>query len=64
MQGRITFIIAHRLSTIRSADEILVFQDKHIVEWGTFDRLVRCEGRFNALVRAQLPSNADPTAAE
>jgi ABC-type multidrug transport system fused ATPase/permease subunit len=56
-QGRTTFIVAHRLSTIRSADEILVFHHGRIVERGSFDQLVRRNGRFSELVEAQLASS-------
>lgn len=52
-EGRTTFIIAHRLSTVRRADRILVFHDGRIVEEGSFDDLLRRDGRFAALARAQ-----------
>lgn len=55
MQGRTSFIIAHRLSTVRAADEILVFDAGRIVERGGFTELLALDGRFAALVRAQLP---------
>jgi ATP-binding cassette subfamily B protein len=58
MAGRTTFIIAHRLSTVRDADEIMVFDAGQIVERGTFDALVRLDGRFAELVRTQLTSAA------
>ena len=54
MRGRTTFVIAHRLSTVKDADEILVFDQGHIVERGGFDSLVAGKGRFAELVRAQL----------
>jgi len=38
--------IAHRLSTIRHADQILVLEDGRISEEGSFDELIRREGRF------------------
>jgi ABC-type multidrug transport system fused ATPase/permease subunit len=65
MKNRTTFVIAHRLSTIRGATRILVFDQGHIVETGTFDELLRLGGRFAELARTQFtgaePSN--PTAA-
>ena len=61
MAGRTTFIIAHRLSTVRDADEIMVFDAGQIVERGSFDALVRLDGRFAELVRTQLTS-AEPMA--
>jgi ATP-binding cassette subfamily B protein len=54
MKHRTTFVIAHRLSTVRNATRILVFDNGHIVETGTFDELVRLGGRFAALAKAQF----------
>jgi ATP-binding cassette subfamily B protein len=54
MQGRTTFVIAHRLATVRNADRILVFDQGRIVESGTFDELVRADGAFASLAKAQL----------
>ncbi len=54
MAGRTTFIIAHRLSTVRDADEILVFDNGHIVEQGSFNTLLARRGRFAELVETQL----------
>ncbi len=54
MRGRTTFVIAHRLSTVRDADEILVFDAGRIAERGTFDGLIRENGRFAELVQNQL----------
>jgi ATP-binding cassette subfamily B protein len=65
MAGRTTFIIAHRLSTVRDADEILVFDDGHIVEQGDFNSLLARHGRFAHLVETQLsPAVPDLVAAE
>jgi len=54
MKHRTTFVIAHRLSTVRNATRILVFDNGHIVETGTFDELVEMGGRFAALAKAQF----------
>jgi len=54
MVGRTSFVIAHRLSTIRDADEILVFDDGHIVERGNFQDLLAAQGNFAALVETQI----------
>jgi ATP-binding cassette, subfamily B, beta-glucan exporter len=54
MRGRTSFIIAHRLSTIRDADEILVFENGHIVERGGFMELLAAKGSFATLVETQI----------
>ncbi len=54
MKGRTTFIIAHRLSTVRDADMILVFENGHVVERGSFSELLEQRGKFAALVETQL----------
>ena len=54
MVGRTTFIIAHRLSTVRRCDRILVLRDGLIVEQGTFDELLRCDGVFADYHRTQF----------
>src|SRR4030081_2263866 len=53
-KGRTTFVIAHRLSTIRHATRILMFDNGHVIESGTFDELVAKGGRFAELARAQF----------
>ncbi|MFF1685698.1 MULTISPECIES: ABC transporter ATP-binding protein [unclassified Streptomyces] len=58
LEGRTAVVIAHRLSTIRSADQILVVEDGHIVERGTHETLLAEEGRYAELYRTQF---ADPT---
>ncbi|HXY89797.1 MAG TPA: ATP-binding cassette domain-containing protein, partial [Xanthobacteraceae bacterium] len=60
MKGRTTFVIAHRLATVRNADSIFVFQEGKIVERGSFDELVRLNGRFAALARAQFMVAPEP----
>lgn len=60
MKGRTTFVIAHRLATIRNADRIFVFHDGKIVEQGNFDSLVKLNGRFADLARAQFMLAPEP----
>jgi ATP-binding cassette, subfamily B, bacterial len=53
MAGRTTIIIAHRLSTIRHADLIVVLQGSRIVEMGTHDELMACDGLYRYLNEVQ-----------
>ncbi|NLO86167.1 MAG: ABC transporter ATP-binding protein [Clostridiales bacterium] len=54
MQGRTCFVIAHRLSTIRDADLIAVMQNGRIVESGTHSELMKSEGVYFELYKAQF----------
>ena len=61
MKNRTTFVIAHRLSTVRNSTRILVFDGGRVIESGSFDDLVKQNGRFAALARAQfMVSDAPP----
>jgi len=53
LKGRTAFVIAHRLSTIRDADRIIVIDAGRIVEAGTHDELLRHQGVYYRLNRAQ-----------
>ncbi len=44
--GRTTIAIAHRLSTLRDADYLAVIDGGTLVEYGTFDTLIRRKGEF------------------
>ena len=52
-RGRTTLVIAHRLSTIRSADQILVLNDGHIVERGTHAELMATDGLYRQFYEKQ-----------
>ena len=46
-------VIAHRLSTIRQCDRIVMIEDGHIIEDGTYEGLLSKNGKFAALVARQ-----------
>lgn len=54
MKGRTCFVIAHRLSTIQGADLIAVMQDGHVAECGKHKELLRSDGVYAKLYRAQF----------
>ena len=54
MKGRTCFVIAHRLSTIRDADLIAVLRDGAVAECGSHDELMRANGYYAELYRAQF----------
>jgi ATP-binding cassette subfamily B protein len=54
MKGRTTIIIAHRLSTVRSADQIVVLDEKSIREIGTHAELMKIpDGLYRRLYSVQ-----------
>ncbi|ACL19855.1 ABC transporter related [Desulfitobacterium hafniense DCB-2] len=53
-QGRTTLIIAHRLATIRHADRIVVLTEEGIAEEGGHEELLRKNGIYSNLHRAQV----------
>ena len=60
--NRTTVAIAHRLSTIRDYDKIVVMAHGEVLEYGTHTELLRRQGHYAALVRAQSehePAEAD-----
>ncbi|MDQ5983752.1 MAG: Toxin RTX-I translocation ATP-binding protein [Eubacteriales bacterium SKADARSKE-1] len=46
-------VIAHRLSTIKNCDRVLVIDEGHIIEDGTYDDLIAQGGYFSELVERQ-----------
>jgi ABC-type transport system involved in Fe-S cluster assembly fused permease/ATPase subunit len=51
--GRTTIVIAHRLSTVKNADMILVVARGKLVERGTHEMLLKEEGEYHKLWKAQ-----------
>jgi ABC-type multidrug transport system fused ATPase/permease subunit len=51
--NRTTIIIAHRLVTVKEADQILVMKDGAVVERGQHESLVKENGTYAELIRAQ-----------
>lgn len=46
MKDRTVFIIAHRLITVKKADQIVFLEGGEIKESGSFDELIKKQGRF------------------
>lgn len=51
---RTLIVIAHRLSTLRNAKQILVVREGRVVESGGWEELLRFDGEFARLHRAQF----------
>ena len=68
MAGRTTIVIAHRLSTVKDADRIYVIDRGRVVETGTHASLVRHQGLYARLAKAQdldqLPQPPSETSPE
>lgn len=62
--GATIFVVAHRLTTIKTANFILVMEDGALIEGGTHDQLLRMNGLYTELVRAQDPSAAQQQQAQ
>ncbi len=57
MKGRTVITIAHRLTTIRDADQIIVISGGVVAEHGTHDELLRLNGIYAGLHRAQFEAD-------
>lgn len=51
---RTTFIISHRISSVKEADVIIYIEGGKIVEKGSHDALLKLDGNYAELYRAQL----------
>ncbi|MGI8662287.1 MAG: ABC transporter ATP-binding protein [Acidimicrobiales bacterium] len=61
MRGRTVVVIAHRLSTAARADRVGVVDGGELVELGTHDELVACDGRYAQLYEAWSGAASAPT---
>lgn len=52
-KGRTSLIVAHRLSTISNADKIAVIEGEKIAEIGSHSELIKADGLYARLCRAQ-----------
>ena len=52
-RDRMVILISHRFSTVRRADQILVIQGGHILEYGDHDALMRLGGHYANLFTLQ-----------
>jgi len=59
VRGRTTIAIAHRLSTLRQANRIMVIERGRLVEIGTHDDLMKLDGAYAELHRAQQELTKD-----
>lgn len=56
-EGRTMIIIAHRISTVFNADDIIVLDHGCKVEEGNHETLMRLNGKYAAIYRAQIAGN-------
>ena len=60
MRGRTSLVVAHRLSTVLRADVINVVDEGRIVESGTHVELLKHNGLYASLYKAQFFASEDP----
>lgn len=56
MIDKTNIVISHRVSSANLADKIIVLDDGHIIESGTYEELMRSNGTFKQLYEKQLMS--------
>ena len=55
-RGRTVIVVAHRLSTVKNADEIVVIDNRGVVERGTHEELLKLGGEYAELYSYQFKS--------
>jgi len=63
MVGRTVVVVAHRLSTIKGADQIVVMDNRKIVDIGTHDGLLENCQRYQELIKRQSTIASDVSSA-
>jgi len=57
MKGRTTFVIANRLSTLKRADIVLVLDRGRLIQRGTHEELLACQGPYRIAASLQVADN-------
>ena len=58
IKGKTVIMVAHRLSTIRDCDCIFVFESGRLIEQGTHEALLKSNGKYSEMWKAQNEKNS------